>query len=83
MPSSETETLADDILRGCIAIAAFIDREPRETFYLLQGGVLPAFKQGRIWISTKSRIREYYNTARYEPAPKKELSKRIRKRKVA
>jgi hypothetical protein len=85
MPSSETETLAGDILRGCAAIAAYIDRAPRETFYLLQGGVLPAFKQGRIWLSTKSRLREYYNTALYEPRVKKQASKRklIRKRKAA
>jgi hypothetical protein len=82
MPS-ETETLGGDILRGCVAIAAYIDRAPRETFYLLQGGVLPAFKQGRIWISTKTRIREYYNNARYEPRPKKPLSKRIKPRKRA
>ena len=81
MPSSETETLGGDILRGCAAIAAYIDREPRETFYLLQGSMLPAFKQGRIWISTKTRIREYYNTARYEPAPKKEPSERMKRRK--
>jgi hypothetical protein len=85
MPSSETETLAGDLLRGCEAIAAYIDRAPRETFYLLQGGVLPAFKQGRIWISTKSRLRRYYNESTFVPAPKKEPSKRklIRKRKAA
>ena len=38
------QTLADDMLVGVEAIAAYIGEDPRKTFYLLQKKQLPAFK---------------------------------------
>jgi hypothetical protein len=67
---SSSETLADDILRGALAIGKFVGLEPRQTFHHLQAGDLPAVKEGRVWVSTKSRLRHFYNEARYQPPPK-------------
>jgi hypothetical protein len=66
-----TESLGDEILRGAAAIGAFIGLDPRETFYGLQNGWIPATKEGRIWVSTKSRLRRHYNESSYEPPPGK------------
>jgi len=71
-PKSYQPDLAADLLRGCAAIAAFIGDDERQTFYGLQTGAIPAIKQGRLWISTKSRLIKHYNEARYEPPPKPE-----------
>jgi hypothetical protein len=64
--------LAADILRGCAKIAAFTGESERTTYYRLENGQLPALKQGREWISTKSRLRRHYNETTYEPPPKPE-----------
>jgi hypothetical protein len=61
------ESLADDLLRGAEAIGAFIGLEPRQAFYGLQAGNIPAVKEGNTWVSTKSRLRKHYNESRYEP----------------
>jgi hypothetical protein len=62
-----TPPLADDLLRGCAAISAFVGLNERQGFHALQHGHLPATKEGRIWISSKSRLRQHYNNNRYEP----------------
>jgi hypothetical protein len=48
---------AIDALWGARAIAAFIDRPLRQTFYMLETGVLPARKKGAMWVSTRSALR--------------------------
>jgi hypothetical protein len=72
MPSEATveTSLADDIIRGADAIGAFIGLDPRQTFYNLQRGVIPATKEGRLWVTTKSRLRRHYNESRFEPSAK-------------
>ena len=54
------DTLAADLLHGCGAIAEFIGVKPRRCFYMLERGVLPARKDGGIWVSAKSVLREHY-----------------------
>ena len=48
----------DEVLWGAKAIAAAIDRDVRQTFHMLGNGYLPANKVGRIWVSTRNRLRQ-------------------------
>jgi hypothetical protein len=67
MSSKNHETLADDILRGALAIGDFVGLEERKAFHHLQRGDIPATKEGRVWVTTKSRLRRHYNEHRFEP----------------
>ena len=55
----QTSDDGGDFLWGCKAIAAFIDRTPRQTFHLLEAKKLPAGKIGPNWIATKSALTKY------------------------
>ncbi len=46
--------LADDLLGCAAAIAAHRGEPERRTIYLLQRGLIPGFKVGRYWNSTKT-----------------------------
>jgi hypothetical protein len=52
--------LADDLLKGVEAIAAFIDEPERRTLYLLQTKQIPAGKIGTRWTGSKAVLREHY-----------------------
>ncbi len=54
------DTIAHDKLRGVKAIARFIDEDERPTYYQLEKGYLPATKIGRLWIASKSRLRQHF-----------------------
>ena len=41
-----TQSLADDLMKGAEEIGKFIGESTRCTYYLLEKGELPAFKQG-------------------------------------
>jgi hypothetical protein len=75
-PSKTDETLADDLLRGCVAIADFIGTDPRSTFHYLKAGEIPATKLGRLWIGSRSRLRRHFSESTFVPAPKKAPTKR-------
>jgi hypothetical protein len=47
------------ILWGAKAIGAEIGKGPRQVFYLLESGKLPAQRVGRQWVTTKSAIRAW------------------------
>ena len=49
-----------DIFRGAKENGGFIRKKPRATNYLLALGRIPADKEGSIYVSTKSRLREHY-----------------------
>jgi len=68
--SNDDYVLADDILRGAQAIARFIGKDVRETFYALERGHIPALKEGGVWTSTRSRLTRHYNETRHVPALK-------------
>ena len=55
------QTLADDMLVGVEAIAAYIGEDPRKTFYLLQKKQLPAFKLpgSSVWRARKSTLQKH------------------------
>jgi hypothetical protein len=52
--------IADDILRGVKDIAAFIGDDEKATNHKLATGKLPAGKEGKQWIASKSVLREHY-----------------------
>jgi hypothetical protein len=56
------EKLADEILKGCPAIADYIGESPRQTYHLLETGQLPGFKMpnGREWRARKSTLNRHY-----------------------
>jgi hypothetical protein len=85
MPTPETvETpLAEDLLKGASAIGAYLNLDTRSTFYHLQQGNIPATKLGRVWLSTKSRLRKHFNEARFEPLPKEEPAAAPKRKQAA
>ena len=68
MSSSESKSLAGDILWGVPAIATFIDRDERQVYYQLQQGYLPGRKVGHIWQSTRSALRQHLSPVAPEAA---------------
>jgi hypothetical protein len=56
----ESGTVGSDLLWGVEAIAAEIGQTPRQTYYQLEKGQLPAGKQRGKWISSRSRLRMHF-----------------------
>jgi hypothetical protein len=54
-------SLADDVLFGGQAIADELGLELRKVFYMLERGHLPATKCGAVWVTTKSRLRRFFD----------------------
>ena len=52
-------------LWGCKAISKEIGKNERQTFYLLESGLLPAQKVGRQWVTTRSRVRAWLHGEPY------------------
>ena len=53
------ESLADDTLKGVVAIAAFLGEPVRRTSYLLERKLVPAGQVGRAWYASKRVLREH------------------------
>jgi hypothetical protein len=54
------EALADDLLDGIAAIAAFLGWTERRTYYAAEHRNIPVFKMGeRKWCARKSTLRRY------------------------
>lgn len=62
MPEDQSETLG--VLWGAQAIADFIERPVRDTYYLLQQNLIDADKVGDLWVTTKDRLRRQFNGER-------------------
>lgn len=45
-----------DLVWGCAEIAKVIQRTPRQTFYMLESGSLPARKVGNRWVADRSKL---------------------------
>jgi hypothetical protein len=58
----------DQILRGCPLIARAIGTSGRRCYALLEAGVLPAWKEIGVWVSTKRRLHAHYHTERHPKA---------------
>jgi hypothetical protein len=52
-----------EIIRGAHAIAKAIGETERRTYYLLEAGVLPASKELRVWVTTRERLKRFYDGA--------------------
>jgi hypothetical protein len=48
-------------LWGVEAIGEFIGRKPRQTYYLLQQGLIPGQKVGTTWTALPSRLRARFS----------------------
>ena len=42
---------------GAAAIGAEINRTERQAFYLLEAGLIPGEKVGKVWVTTRRRLR--------------------------
>ena len=56
---SDDEALSGDLLDGAERIAEFTGWPTRRVFYLLEKGLIPAFKIGNRWTARKSRLRRH------------------------
>ena len=55
---SEDFSLANDLLWGGTAIAQYIGRaEPKDVYYALERGYLPAKRVGGIWVASRRALR--------------------------
>ena len=52
--------LTDDLIWGAEAIGKVIKRRPRQVVYMLEKGLLPAKKVGRLWVSTRSSLERHF-----------------------
>ncbi len=50
----------DDVLWGAEAIGSEIRRSARQTFHMLERGLLPAQKVGRLWCATRGDLRRRF-----------------------
>ena len=66
LTTDDDESVADDKLRGAIAIGVEIDEPPHRVYYLWSQGRLPGvYKDGRDLIGSKSALRRAHrNRAR-------------------
>jgi hypothetical protein len=48
------------IVRGVAAIAKATNMTPRRAYHLLGSGLLPASKEGNLWVTTMDRLRDFY-----------------------
>jgi hypothetical protein len=61
-----------DLEWGCEAIARAIRRTPRQTYHMLESGLLPAKKNGKIWVADRAELRAHFTTngnGHTEPTP--------------
>lgn len=54
-------SIAEDRLRGVPAIAQFLGESERRTYYLLEKRIIPAGKEGSIYICSKKALTADYN----------------------
>ncbi len=59
MKSQKTSQRATPYVWGAVAIAAEIDRTPRQTFHLLERGHLPARKVGDKWVARREELHAF------------------------
>jgi hypothetical protein len=60
--SDHTEdAIAADKLRGVPAIASYIGETERRTYYLLDRKLIPAGKEGSLWLASKAALTAHYN----------------------
>jgi hypothetical protein len=58
--STDTDSLAADLLYGSKAIGEFLGKSRRIVLYMLERGQLPATKTGSLWVASKAKLRERF-----------------------
>jgi hypothetical protein len=58
-----TDTDLDRPLWGAREIGAVLNRSERKTYYMLEQGLLPATKVGKVWVTTPRRLMALVNGA--------------------
>jgi hypothetical protein len=58
-----SEDVAPQVIWGAEAIAKIINRTPRQTFALLDAGLLPAKKIGGRWMATRENLIAFLSEA--------------------
>jgi hypothetical protein len=48
--------MLEDILWGAAAIGEAIGRNTRVTYHLLERGLIPAKKLGKVWVASRKRL---------------------------
>ncbi|MDG4908442.1 DNA-binding protein [Mesorhizobium sp. WSM4898] len=49
-----------DLVWGAENIGKEINRKPRQTFHMLEQGLLPAKKVGNQWVAERGRLRDFF-----------------------
>ena len=54
---TEMDDLSDDMLQGAESIAAYLGKEVRQTYHLLERRIIRGWKWGNVWHARKSTLR--------------------------
>ncbi|MER8846792.1 DNA-binding protein [Mesorhizobium australicum] len=49
-----------DLVWGAVEIGKEINRKPRQTFHMLETGLLPAKKVGNQWVAERGKLRAFF-----------------------
>jgi hypothetical protein len=55
-----TDSIKDDRLVGARRISEFRGEDVRRTYYLLERGIIPASREGRMYVASKRALREQH-----------------------
>ena len=59
MVSVDSNNDPSDLVWGCEAIGRVINRNPRQTYHLLESKTLPARKVGHQWVASRRNLRAF------------------------
>lgn len=62
MPDETTTMLSADILWGAEKIAAFLGINKRQALWKLENGLIPAGKNGRVWVASKRKLVQHFSS---------------------
>jgi hypothetical protein len=83
---TEPSPLADDLLRGIPAIAAYLGDSEQKVYYAAERGLLPLGKLGANWIGSKKALTAYFEklTSPIMPSPDEsvQVARRVRRRRI-
>ncbi|QKC86451.1 DNA-binding protein [Mesorhizobium sp. NZP2077] len=57
---NDNEAQSIDLVWGAENIGKEINQKPRQTFYMLEAGLLPAKKVGTKWVAERGKLRAFF-----------------------
>lgn len=60
MIKQTTEAATIDLVWGAKDIGKEINKKPRQTFHMLESGLLPARKVGNQWVAERGKLRAFF-----------------------